>query len=69
MWGATIDSISQSQDGVYESVTLSTATKSNICTDFQLLESFSGTADVNGRHPSVISRLERADLRHNAAIF
>lgn len=26
----------------YESVTLSTATKSHICTDFQLLESFTG---------------------------
>lgn len=30
--GVTIDSISQRQVGVYESVTLSTATKSHICT-------------------------------------
>lgn len=38
--GVTIDSISRSREGVYESLTLSTATKSHICRDLQLLESF-----------------------------
>lgn len=36
-----------SQDGVYESVTLSTATKPHICTAFQLLESFTETGGVD----------------------
>lgn len=42
--GVTTDSISQSQDGIYESLTLSTPTKSHICKDCQLLESFTEAA-------------------------
>lgn len=41
-----IDSVSPSRDSVYESVTLSTATKPHICTAFQLLESFTGAVGV-----------------------
>lgn len=46
--GVTTDSISQSQDGIYESLTLSTPTKSHICKDCQLLESFTEAATGDG---------------------